>query len=160
MVHFKVFMEVVTILLLFCVLVFWPQGMGDLTDLTGGQIHTPCYGRQSLNHWTAKEVKLLFYLHLSRSQVRNLQVICRWGLLPPIPRPTATKEPPSPPPDTPPVTVLHLCSCGSCFQWLSTLCIQPLCCYVYASKYTLTLSCSASKISNDSPFIVDQSPVS
>ena len=53
---FKVSIEFVTILSLFCVLVFWPQGMWDLNSLTRGQTHTPCIGRWSPNHWTTREV--------------------------------------------------------------------------------------------------------
>ena len=53
---FKVFIEFVTILLLFYVLVFWLQGMWDLSSPTRDWILTPCIGRQSLNHWTTREV--------------------------------------------------------------------------------------------------------
>ena len=53
---FKVFIEFVTILLLFYVLCFWPWGMWDLSSLTGDRTRTPCIGRRSLNHWTAREV--------------------------------------------------------------------------------------------------------
>ena len=42
---FKVFIEFITILLLFYVLVFWPQGMWDLSSLTRDRTHTPCIGR-------------------------------------------------------------------------------------------------------------------
>ena len=35
---------------------FWPRGMWDLSSLTRDGTHTPCLGRQSLNHWTAREV--------------------------------------------------------------------------------------------------------
>ena len=45
----KVFIEFVTILLLFYVLIFWPRGMWDLRSLTRDQTYTPCIGRQSLN---------------------------------------------------------------------------------------------------------------
>ena len=38
---FKVFIEFVTVLLLFCVLVFWPRGMWDLCPLTKGQKPLP-----------------------------------------------------------------------------------------------------------------------
>ena len=41
---------------LFYVLVFWPQGMWDLSSPTRNWTGTPCIGRQSLNHWTAREV--------------------------------------------------------------------------------------------------------
>ena len=53
---FKVFIEFVTILLLFHVLVFWPRGMWDLSSLTRDWTCTPSAGRQSLNHWTAREI--------------------------------------------------------------------------------------------------------
>ena len=53
---FKVFIEFVTILLLFYVLVFWPQGMWDLSSPARDRTRTPCTGRRSLNHWTAREV--------------------------------------------------------------------------------------------------------
>ena len=58
---FKVFMEFVTILLLFHVLVVWLQGMWDLSSLTRDQTCTPCIGRQTLNHWTMREVPSLLY---------------------------------------------------------------------------------------------------
>ena len=53
---FKVFIEFVTILLLFYVLVFWPRGMWDLSSLTRDQTCTPCLGRQSLKQRTTGEV--------------------------------------------------------------------------------------------------------
>ena len=52
---FKVFIESVTILLLFYVSVFWLQGMWDLSSLTRDHTHTPCIGRQSLNPRTTAE---------------------------------------------------------------------------------------------------------
>ena len=52
----KVLIEFVTILLLLYVLVFWPHGMWGLSSQTRDQIHTPCIGRQSLNHWITREV--------------------------------------------------------------------------------------------------------
>ena len=53
---FKVFIEFVTMLLLFYILAFWPRSMWDLSFLTRDQIHTPCIGRWRLNHWTTREV--------------------------------------------------------------------------------------------------------
>ena len=53
---FKVSIEFVTTLLPFYVLVFWPQGMWDLSSLTRDRTLSPCIGRQSPNHWTAREV--------------------------------------------------------------------------------------------------------
>ena len=43
--NFKVFIEFVVILLLFHVLVFWPQGMWDLSSPTRDQTRTPCIDR-------------------------------------------------------------------------------------------------------------------
>ena len=54
----KIFIEFVTVLLLFYVLVLWPQGMWDLNSLTRDRTCTSCIGRQSLNHWTTREVPL------------------------------------------------------------------------------------------------------
>ena len=53
---FKDFIAFVTILLLFYVLVFWPQGMWDPSSPTRDRTRIPCIGRRSLNHWTSKEV--------------------------------------------------------------------------------------------------------
>ena len=39
---FKVFIEFVTILLLFYVSVFWPQGIWDLSSQTRDQTYAPC----------------------------------------------------------------------------------------------------------------------
>ena len=40
---------------------FWPhpEAYGILSSLTRDWTHTPCIGRQSLNHWTTREVSLL-----------------------------------------------------------------------------------------------------
>ena len=40
----------------FMFLVFWPQGMWDLSSPTRDQTGTPRIGRWSLNHWPAREV--------------------------------------------------------------------------------------------------------
>ena len=61
---FKVFIEFVTILLLFYVLGFWPWGTWDLSSPTRNQTCTPCIGRWSLNHWTTRVVLL-------RTLIRN-----------------------------------------------------------------------------------------
>ena len=45
-----------TLLHLFYVLGFWPQGMWDVSSLTRDRTRTTCLGRQSPNHWTAREV--------------------------------------------------------------------------------------------------------
>ena len=52
----KVFIEFVTILFLFSFLVFWPQGMWDLSSLTRDRTHILCIARWILNHWTTREV--------------------------------------------------------------------------------------------------------
>ena len=53
---FKVFIEFFTILLLFYVLFFWPQGIWDLSFMIRDQTCTPCIRRRSLNHWTTGKV--------------------------------------------------------------------------------------------------------
>ena len=53
---FKVFIEFVTILLLFYVLVFWPQSTWNLNSPTRDQTHTAWVGRRNRNHWTAQDV--------------------------------------------------------------------------------------------------------
>ena len=53
---FKVFIEFVTILLLFYALFFWPWGMWDPSSPTRDWTCTPCIGRWSLNHGTTREV--------------------------------------------------------------------------------------------------------
>ena len=48
----------------FYVLVFWLPGMCNLSSLIRDQIHIPCNGRWSLNHWTAREVPAAYSLKL------------------------------------------------------------------------------------------------
>ena len=50
------FIESVTILLLFYVLLFCLNSMWYLGFLTRNRTFTPCIGRRSLNHWTPGEV--------------------------------------------------------------------------------------------------------
>ena len=56
---FKVFIECVTILLLFFVLVFWPQGIEDLSSPRRDCSCSLCIRRGSLNHGTTREVPKL-----------------------------------------------------------------------------------------------------
>ena len=49
---FKVLIEFVMVLLLFYVLVFWPQGVWNLSSPTADEICNPCIGRESFS-WTA-----------------------------------------------------------------------------------------------------------
>ena len=58
--NLKVFIDFVTILLLFYVLVFWPRGLWDLSSPTRDRTHTIYIGRQSLNYWTTREVPKCF----------------------------------------------------------------------------------------------------
>ena len=55
-IFFNIFIGFVTILLLFYVLVFWREGMWDLSSPTRDQTCTLCLGRPSFNHWTTREV--------------------------------------------------------------------------------------------------------
>ena len=61
---FRVFIEFVTILLLFYVLVFWPRSMWVLSSPTRDRTSIPCIGRQSLNHWTARKVPVIFSFNI------------------------------------------------------------------------------------------------
>ena len=60
----KVFIEFVTILLLFYVLVFWLPGRQDFSSPTSDRTCTPCSGSVE---WTSKEVPgaLFSYDHLT-----------------------------------------------------------------------------------------------
>ena len=65
----KVFIEFITISFLFSFLVFWPQGMWDLSSPTRDQIHAPAIGKWSLNHWTSWKVPL---------NPKGSPTICSW----------------------------------------------------------------------------------
>ena len=72
---FNIFIEFVTILLLFFyVLVFWPRGMWDLSSPTRDRTHTRCIGRWSPNHWTAREVPVDFLM-------MAILICVRWYLI-------------------------------------------------------------------------------
>ena len=71
---FNIFIEFVTILLLFYVLIFWPGSTWDLSSLTRDQTRTPCIGRQSLNHWTTRKVPILIFT-LSQIILRRIYFI-------------------------------------------------------------------------------------
>ena len=58
---FKVVIEFVTIFLQFYVLVFWPRGVWDPSSPTRDRTCTRCVGRQSPNHWIAREVPKNFF---------------------------------------------------------------------------------------------------
>ena len=70
---FKVFIEFVTTLLLFYVLVFWLRGMWDLNFPTRDWTHTPCSGRWSLNQWTSRKIPTAFFFILT---IAILYLLC------------------------------------------------------------------------------------
>ena len=51
-IFFKVFIEFFTVLLLFYVLVFWLQGMWNLSCLTRNLTHIPCIRREVSHGWS------------------------------------------------------------------------------------------------------------
>ena len=72
---FKAFIEFITRLLPFDVLFFWSQDTWDLSFLARDRTHTPCTGRQSFNHWTAREVPLLI-LYLNFQVPQFSEIFC------------------------------------------------------------------------------------
>ena len=56
---------------LFYVFVFWPWAMWDLSSLSRDQTHTPCIGRWSLHHWTAREVPY-YRVFKKKKKITNL----------------------------------------------------------------------------------------
>ena len=74
---FKVFIELVTILLLFPALVFWTQGIWDPSSPTMDQTCPPCVGR--FNHWTARKVlTFFFFLMLLSLNTEQLTLWQHW----------------------------------------------------------------------------------
>ena len=60
---FKVFIEFVTmVLLLFMFWIFGHEACETLVPQSGDQTHTACIGRWSVNHWSAKKSRVLFFL--------------------------------------------------------------------------------------------------
>ena len=53
---FRVFIDSITALLLFYILIFWPWVLWGLSSPIGDQTSTPCIGRWSLNDWTTGKV--------------------------------------------------------------------------------------------------------
>ena len=51
---YEVFIEFVTILLQFYIMVFWSWSIWDLSFLTRDRTHTHYIGRWSLNHWSSR----------------------------------------------------------------------------------------------------------
>ena len=73
---FKVFIEFVTILLLFYVLVLWLRGMWNLSSPTRDQTCIPCIGRRSVHHWTTREVPVTWFW--KRGSGKNDGVLLPW----------------------------------------------------------------------------------
>ena len=78
--HFLAFIECVTTLFLFYVLVFWPGDMECLGSLT--RDWTPCSGRWNLILWTTRKVCLLFFFFLLHNCLAIFVIlsfiICEW----------------------------------------------------------------------------------
>ena len=70
---FKVFIDFATISFLFYVLVFWPQGMWDLSSPIRDRTHTSCIGKRSPNHWNQEvsrlQILIQVFLTLGASRV-------------------------------------------------------------------------------------------
>jgi len=64
LVFFQVFIVSVTVLLLFCVLVFWPEACGILAPWSGIELLPAAVEAWSLNHWTAGEVPTAILLKI------------------------------------------------------------------------------------------------
>ena len=47
--------------------------MWDLSSLTRDQTHTLCIGRQSLNHWTSREVPAFVFISCFKEHESNLE---------------------------------------------------------------------------------------
>ena len=56
----KVFIKFILLFLLY-ILIFWPQGIWNLNSPTRDWTFSPCIGRKSFNHWTAREVPWLHW---------------------------------------------------------------------------------------------------
>ena len=75
------FVEFVTILFLFSVLVFWLWGMWDLSLPIRDRILTSYIRRRSLNHWTAREVPIVAILEKKEVQFAGTDGrMCLWRL--------------------------------------------------------------------------------
>ena len=61
---FKVFIELVTILLLFYVLIFWLRSRRNPSSQTRDRSHTPCPGKGYRNHWPVRDVPVVVLLSL------------------------------------------------------------------------------------------------
>ena len=71
----KFFIEFVTALLLFYVLVFWLQGMQNRSSLIRDQTCTPCIGRRSFNHWKTLSTFIALPLSILKRIVRGVTIV-------------------------------------------------------------------------------------
>ena len=78
--HCKVFIEFVTILLLFYILVFWLWGMWGLNLTTRDWICTPCIGWWSLHPWTSRQISAPLFLHIF-SHLKFLSFLNNWSIV-------------------------------------------------------------------------------
>ena len=60
------------VLLIFYILIFWPWGMWDLSSSSRDQMHTPCTGGWSHNHWTSREVSTIVCFILYRHTTQDM----------------------------------------------------------------------------------------
>ena len=79
---FKVFIEFITITSLFYILVFWAQGMWDLSSMTRNWTHSPSIERWNLKHWTTREVPWFDLLRhfLSEQPKTGVSLLYYWKL--------------------------------------------------------------------------------
>ena len=75
----KVFIEFVTVSFVFYVLLFWPQGIWELSSSTKDRTHTPCVGRQSLSHWPTRGDPQKIKSEGRKTHSAYLPILrCRW----------------------------------------------------------------------------------
>ena len=58
-----------------CFLAFWPQGTWNLNSLIMDWTHIPCIGRQSFNHWTAREGPILPFNTFNSKRIHFLLLL-------------------------------------------------------------------------------------
>ena len=75
---FKIFIECVTILLLFYVLVFWLWGMWNLSSPTSDQTQASCSGRPSLKHWTTRKFTICLFYFRDYPPIIVIYLLKKW----------------------------------------------------------------------------------
>ena len=131
----KIFIEFVTILLLFYAMVFWPQGTWDLSSGTGDQTHHPLQWEaksKTLDFQRSPKKTLLIPSLLITSLSHSLHIVLNFLNHYPLTKPPAREMPPFP-------WVTHFIfltlilliflSCLNCFEYqksLLTVCYQEM----------------------------------